>query len=375
MAGAVPAILLPLLSRLRIALPQIARLGVFLSNAEGTVLSRWADSDGQVLVCPPAVVSVAANTCLAHLRAMPEASFVDRNDPAMQWLPGAHSEPLMVLSVRRNSVVHGYLVIDVERGWRADAACIVQLRSWGPILAALLGHSIQSTANLVNAVRFSNEFIHARDPITGEHQLRMGAFLHVLASEMNRAHGFMPGFADEVAVFGALHDIGKVAVPDYVLLKPGRFEATEWEVMKAHVEKGAALVRRMLDESGIRWRVIVVSACFSGAFLPALQGEDTLVKRPITIPFDMVVHAIGMDPNVDNMTLSAVFGVDLHKQGYIARRDAYGIMGATSRPGVLVAGAAIGPETIDDSIAQGQAAALSAMAAAGARAFSGVAVA
>ena len=36
-----------------------------------------------------------------------------------------------------------------------------------------------------------------------------------------------------------------------------------------------------------------------------VKGEDTLVKRPITIPFDMVVHAIGMDPNVDNMTLSA----------------------------------------------------------------------
>ena len=31
-----------------------------------------------------------------------------------------------------------------------------------------------------------------------------------------------------------------------------------------------------------------------------VKGEDTLVKRPITIPFDMVVHAIGMDPNVDN---------------------------------------------------------------------------
>jgi heterodisulfide reductase subunit A len=94
-----------------------------------------------------------------------------------------------------------------------------------------------------------------------------------------------------------------------------------------------------------------------------VKGEDTLVKRPITIPFDMVVHAIGMDPNVDNMTISAVFGVDLHKHGYIARKDAYGVMGATSRPGVFVAGAAIGPETIDDSIAQANAAALSALAA------------
>ncbi|MBS0268142.1 MAG: CoB--CoM heterodisulfide reductase iron-sulfur subunit A family protein [Proteobacteria bacterium] len=93
-----------------------------------------------------------------------------------------------------------------------------------------------------------------------------------------------------------------------------------------------------------------------------VKGEDTLVKRPITIPFDMVVHAIGMDPNVDNMTISAVFGVDLHKHGYIARTDTYGSMGATSRPGVFVAGAAIGPETIDDSIAQANAAAMSAYA-------------
>ncbi len=95
-----------------------------------------------------------------------------------------------------------------------------------------------------------------------------------------------------------------------------------------------------------------------------VKGEDTLVKRPITIPFDMVVHAIGMDPNVDNMTISAVFDVELHKHGYIARKDTYGVMGATSRPGVFVAGAAIGPETIDDSIAQANAAALSALAAA-----------
>jgi heterodisulfide reductase subunit A len=92
-----------------------------------------------------------------------------------------------------------------------------------------------------------------------------------------------------------------------------------------------------------------------------VKGEDTLVKRPITIPFDMVVHAIGMDPNVDNMTLSAVFGVKLEKHGHIAKASTYTSMSATSRPGVFVAGAATGPETIDDSIAQGQAAAMAAL--------------
>jgi heterodisulfide reductase subunit A len=92
-----------------------------------------------------------------------------------------------------------------------------------------------------------------------------------------------------------------------------------------------------------------------------VKGEDTLVKRPITIPFDMVVHAIGMDPNVDNLTLSAVFDVKLEKYGHVRKASSYSSMSATSRPGVFVAGAATGPETIDDSIAQGQAAAMAAL--------------
>ena len=93
-----------------------------------------------------------------------------------------------------------------------------------------------------------------------------------------------------------------------------------------------------------------------------IKGEDTLVKRPITIPFDMVVHAIGMDPNVDNKRIATAFGVELEKHGFIGKGSAYGALGETSRRGVFVAGAATGPETIDDSIAQGKAAALAALA-------------
>jgi heterodisulfide reductase subunit A len=94
-----------------------------------------------------------------------------------------------------------------------------------------------------------------------------------------------------------------------------------------------------------------------------VKGEDTLVKRPITIPFDLVVHAVGMDPNVDNMLLSSIFDIELEKHGYLAKGHPYDAFGQTSRPGVFVAGAACGPETIEDSIAQGKAAAIAAISA------------
>jgi heterodisulfide reductase subunit A len=66
-----------------------------------------------------------------------------------------------------------------------------------------------------------------------------------------------------------------------------------------------------------------------------------------------------MDPNVDNPDIAGIFGVDLEEHGHIAAANRYGAMGETSRSGVYVAGAATGPETIDDSIAQGHAAAMS----------------
>ena len=93
-----------------------------------------------------------------------------------------------------------------------------------------------------------------------------------------------------------------------------------------------------------------------------VKGEDTLVKRPITIPFDMVVHAIGMDPNVENKSIASTFGVELEQHGYLGRGSTYAANAQTSRPGVFVAGSACGPETIDDSIAQGNAAAMAALA-------------
>ncbi|HEY8594949.1 MAG TPA: FAD-dependent oxidoreductase [Devosiaceae bacterium] len=115
------------------------------------------------------------------------------------------------------------------------------------------------------------------------------------------------------------------------------------------------------EESKVKYIKARIAEVTSDGKRLLVKGEDTLVKRPISIPFDMVVHAIGMDPNVDNMTLSAVFDVELEKYGHIRKASTYSSMSGTSRPGVFVAGAATGPETIDDSIAQGQAAAMAAL--------------
>ncbi|MDH5545671.1 MAG: FAD-dependent oxidoreductase [Gammaproteobacteria bacterium] len=110
----------------------------------------------------------------------------------------------------------------------------------------------------------------------------------------------------------------------------------------------------------VKARIAEVTRSADGRLL--VKGEDTLVKRPIVIPFDIVVHAIGMDPNENNPEISNVFGVGLEKHGYIERAEHYTNTCGTTRKGVYAAGAAYGPETIDDSISQGAAAAMRAIA-------------
>lgn len=119
---------------------------------------------------------------------------------------------------------------------------------------------------------------------------------------------------------------------------------------------------RSQEEFKVKYIKARVAEVTSNGEKLVIKGEDTLVKRPITIPFDLVVHAIGMDPNVDNPRLATAFGIELERHGYLDRHNAYGTLGETARRGVFVAGAACGPETIDDSIAQGNAAALAAFA-------------
>ncbi len=107
----------------------------------------------------------------------------------------------------------------------------------------------------------------------------------------------------------------------------------------------------------VKARIAEVTIASDGNRL-LVKGEDTLVKRPIVIPFDLVVHAIGMDPNLDNPSIAKVFGVGLEKHGFIERGEQYTSTFASTRPGIYAGGSALGPEDIDTCIAHGLAMAM-----------------
>ncbi|MEE4251615.1 MAG: HD domain-containing phosphohydrolase, partial [Alcanivoracaceae bacterium] len=77
-----------------------------------------------------------------------------------------------------------------------------------------------------------------RDEETGNHILRMSHICALLAKET----GWDDNQCDLILNASPMHDIGKIGIPDAILLKPGRFEPDEWEIMKTHATIGARLL-------------------------------------------------------------------------------------------------------------------------------------
>jgi putative two-component system response regulator len=77
-----------------------------------------------------------------------------------------------------------------------------------------------------------------RDSTTGHHVKRVGSLASLIAAEI----GCDAATVDLIQHAATLHDVGKIGVPDAILLKPGRLTEQEFEVMKGHVDVGTRLL-------------------------------------------------------------------------------------------------------------------------------------
>lgn len=100
---------------------------------------------------------------------------------------------------------------------------------------------IRSTRDVV----FSSlaRLAESRDPETGEHLERIECSTRILAEQLSKSGPYSTeinkSYIDFVSRSSILHDIGKVGIPDHVLLKPGKLTEEEFEIMKTHAAIGA----------------------------------------------------------------------------------------------------------------------------------------
>ena len=90
----------------------------------------------------------------------------------------------------------------------------------------------------IEIIRRLSRAAEYKDNETGMHVIRMSKYAKLLAEKLSQD----PIWVDHLYNAAPMHDIGKIGVPDSILLKPGKLDPDEWEIMKKHCEYGLEII-------------------------------------------------------------------------------------------------------------------------------------
>ena len=161
--------------------------------------------------------------------------------------------------------------------------------------------------------------VEGRDLSTGGHIKRTSHVVGVLIKEMRK--GKMEGLDDEfcrlVVKAAPMHDIGKIAVDDAVLRKPGRFTPEEYAMMKTHAAKGAELIKEILaDIEEPRFKKIAENVAhyhherWDGSGYPeGLKGEEIPLEARIMAVADVYDALVSKRCYKESMSFEQAFEI------------------------------------------------------------------
>jgi len=144
----------------------------------------------------------------------------------------------------------------------------------------------EATKTLENALQGLANVIEHRDLESGEHVKRTQLFVKALTDYLIEtksvyAEQLLKLQPEIIMKSMALHDVGKIAIPDKILLKPGKLDADEYEIMKTHTTRGKEIVGELGDVNSSLYLKHCEDICYShherwdGKGYPKqLKGDD-----------------------------------------------------------------------------------------------------
>jgi HD-GYP domain-containing protein (c-di-GMP phosphodiesterase class II) len=115
---------------------------------------------------------------------------------------------------------------------------------YGHLIALMIVNELAMLKVMNAALKTTSGITHFRDPETGSHLDRMSRYSRIIAESLTDQYDLDDAYIEHIFMFSPLHDIGKIAIPDNILLKPGPLNEEERWIMNTHARKG----REMIDD-------------------------------------------------------------------------------------------------------------------------------
>jgi putative two-component system response regulator len=145
----------------------------------------------------------------------------------------------------------------------------IELKKYSDSLEEMVAEkTAEATRTLDNALQGLANVIEHRDLESGEHVKRTQEFVRALANYLVNSNSV---YAEELRRLDpgtivkamALHDVGKIAIPDRILLKPGKLEDEEYAIMKTHTTRGKEIIGELGDINSSLYLKHCEDICYS----------------------------------------------------------------------------------------------------------------
>lgn len=197
-----------------------------------------------------------ADTSLEQIMLTKEPRIINDLDEYFNYRPiNAYSRKILDFGIRSsitlpleaNGVPIGFIFFSSDKKNVYERRHIEYLKIISNSIALSFQKNIYIDELVYTSILALAKLSEARDEDTGDHLMRISNYAELLSKALKKRPKYSQeisnAFIVDLVKFSPMHDIGKVGIPDHILLKPGKLTVEEFEVMKTHTIYGANVLR------------------------------------------------------------------------------------------------------------------------------------
>lgn len=242
----------------RRSLPFVARIALTLYDPETRVLKTYLHSSGERDPLPhyQAIIDNAPSLVEILKRGNPRVI-----NNLLTTESGVHEHTHRIgregysasytLPMFHNGNFIGFLFFNSFQQDVFSEAALSQLDLYGHMISLMVINELTNIQTLSAALKTTGHITHHRDPETGSHLDRMSRYSRLIARALADRYQLDDDYIEHIFMFSPLHDIGKIAIPDRILLKADTLTHEEMQVMRTHPLRGGEMIGDLLKNFGL----------------------------------------------------------------------------------------------------------------------------
>jgi len=234
---------------------EVDRMAIALYDVKTDLLKTFVNSDKAENVLLGYQAPLGAVPSLKRIAETGVPRVIDDLNEALapatehsHWLLEHEYRSSFTLPIKQDGDLIGFLFFDSFQPRAFGAKVVRDLDIYARLIALTVTQELTAIKTLVGSVQMARDFAHLRDLETGVHLDRMARYARLIARKLAPRLDLTDEFVEHVFLFAPLHDIGKIGVPDTILLKAGRLDEHERRIMQTHVLKGCEMIDRIIED-------------------------------------------------------------------------------------------------------------------------------